>query len=86
MPNYQQKECYSFITIHVHAYIYIKSPTKGFPNGSAGKKSACNAGDKGDEGSGQEDPNPRLERSPGGENGNPLCFMDHSLVVVIGLT
>ena len=55
--------------------------TKGFPDGSAGKKkkSACNAGDKEDECSGQEDPNPRLERSPRGESGNPLCFMDHTL-------
>ena len=65
---------------------FISNPqTKGFPDGSAGKKSAFNAGDKGDAGSGQEDRNPRLERSPGGENGNPLCFMGHSLVMMIGL-
>ena len=65
---------------------FISNPqTKGFPDGSAGKKSACNTGDKEDEGSGQEDPNPRLERSPRGESGNPLCFMDHSLVMVSGL-
>ena len=49
------------------------------------KKSACNAGDKEDEGSGQEDPNPRLERSPREESGNLLCFMGHSLVMVTGL-
>jgi len=40
---------------------------RGFPSGSAGKESACNAGDTGDAGS-----IPGLGRSPGGENGNPL--------------
>ena len=41
----------------------------GFPNGSAGKESAYNAGDSGDSGSilGSES-------SPGGENGNPLQY------------
>ena len=42
---------------------------KGFPSGSAGKESACNAGDTGDAGS-----IPGLGRSPGGENGNPLQY------------
>ena len=39
----------------------------GFPDGSAGKESACNAGDIGDMGS-----IPKSRRSPGGGNGNPL--------------
>ena len=41
----------------------------GFPDGSAGKESTCNAGDAGDLGS-----VPRLGRSPGGGNGNPLQY------------
>ena len=40
---------------------------KGFPDGSAGKESACNAGDTGDAASILG-----LGRSPGGENSNPL--------------
>ena len=36
----------------------------GFPGGSEGKESACNVGDL--------SLIPGLERSPGGENGNPL--------------
>ena len=35
-----------------------------FPGGSAGKESACNAGDPGSV--------PQLGRSPGGGHGNPL--------------
>ena len=38
----------------------------GFPGGSAGKESACNAGDL--------DLIPRLGRSPGEENGYPLPY------------
>ena len=41
----------------------------GFPNGSADKESACNAGDKGDAGSFSES-----GRSLGGGNGNPLQY------------
>ena len=44
-------------------------PQQGFPDGSVGKESACNAGDKGDmasiSGSG---------RSPGEGSGNPLQY------------
>ena len=40
---------------------------QGFPGGSVGKESACNAGDTGDKGL-----IPGLGRFPGGENGNPL--------------
>ena len=36
----------------------------GYPGGSDGKQSACNAGDLGSI--------PELGRSPGGEHGNPL--------------
>ena len=39
---------------------------KGFPGGSDGKESACNVGDLG--------LIPRLGRSPGEENGNPLQY------------
>ena len=42
---------------------------KGFPDGSAGKESACNAGDTGDVGL-----IPGSGRSPGGGNGNPLQY------------
>ena len=48
--------------------IYLnKSLIKGgFPGGSEGKASACNAGDMGSI--------PRLGRSPGDGNGNPLQY------------
>ena len=41
----------------------------GFPGGSVGKESTCNAGDTGDEVS-----IPRSERSPGEAHGNPLQY------------
>ena len=41
----------------------------GFPNGSAGKESACNVGDTGDAGSISES-----GTSPGGGNRNPLQY------------
>ena len=40
----------------------------GFPGGSAGKESACNAGDLGSI--------PRLGRSSGGGHDNPLQYSD----------
>ena len=40
---------------------------RGFPSGSVGKKSTCNAGDTGNAGL-----TPGLGRSPGGGNGKPL--------------
>ena len=49
--------------------------TQGFPDGSAGKKSACNAGDTGVMGLIHG-----LGRSPRGGNGNPLqhfCVENH---------
>ena len=41
----------------------------GFPGGSVGKESTCNAGNAGDEGS-----IPGSGRSPGGGHGNPLQY------------
>ena len=41
----------------------------GFPDGSAGKESACNAGDTGDAG-----PIPGLGRAPGEQNGTPFQY------------
>ena len=41
-------------------------PVLGFPGGSDGKESACNAGDL--------DSVSRLGRSPGGGHGNPLQY------------
>ena len=43
--------------------------TVGFPDGSVGKESACNAGDRGHVGS-----IPGSGRYPGGGNGNPLQY------------
>ena len=43
---------------------YSPAPSKGFPDGSAGKESACNAGDL--------DSIPELGRSPGEGKGYPL--------------
>ena len=51
----------------------------GFPCGSAGKESACNAGDLGSI--------PGLGRSPGGGNGYPLqfCGLENSMDESMGL-
>ena len=45
-------------------YIYFPIKVKGFPGGSEGKASVCNAGDPG--------LIPGLERSPGEGNGNSI--------------
>ena len=57
--------CYPDLIRAPHSWRKIESYTKkGFPGGSDGKESACNAGDPGSmHGSG---------RSPGEGNGNPL--------------
>ena len=47
-------------------YIYICNSALGFPGGSDGKESACNAGDLGSI--------LGLGRSPGGQHGNPLQY------------
>ena len=44
----------------------FRDSMKGFPCGSAGKESTCNAGDLGSI--------PGLGRSPGGGHGNPLQY------------
>ena len=56
----------SRICIHIKTNMYIKDPSNisGFPGGSDGKMSACNAGDPGSI--------PGSGRSPGEGNGNPL--------------
>ena len=46
----------------------VSSGKMGFPDGSAGKESACNAGD-----TRNTSLIPGLGRSPGGGNGNPYC-------------
>ena len=47
--------------------LILKQDKTGFPNGSVEKNPPANAGDTGDVGL-----IPRLRRSPGGGNGNPL--------------
>ena len=57
-------------------FYFLHYDIYGFPSGSVGKESACNAGDVGSI--------PRLGRSPGEGNGNPclvfLCICQHSLL------
>ena len=52
--------------MHVCVYKYIHGHIWGFPDGSVGKESACNAGDLGS--------TPGSGRSPGKGNGNPLQY------------
>ena len=47
-------------------YFYLPIRSEGFPGGSDGEESACNAGDLG--------LIPRLGRSPGGGHGNSLQY------------
>ena len=53
----------SKVTILIYTLVY---QDMGFPGGSDGKESACNAGDLG--------LIPTLGRSPGGGKGNPLQY------------
>ena len=55
-----------YICIYIHIYIYYINWLLGFPGGSAGKESACNAGDL--------DWIPGLGISPGGGKGYPLQY------------
>ena len=67
--RYTQKKTNIRVLPMVCHILHILAPTywaKGFPSGSAGKESTCNAGDKGDAGS-----IPGSGWSPGGENGSP---------------
>ena len=56
-----------FTTVSVDPQSYMSFPALGFPCGSAGKESACNAGDLGSI--------PGLGRSSGEGNGNPLQYI-----------
>ena len=64
-----------FVTNHLthksvnFKFIYNKQHAQGFPGGSDGKESACNAGDARDMGS-----FPGLGRSLGGGHGSPLQY------------
>ena len=57
---------YVCVCVCVCVCVYL---TTGFPHGSAGEESACNAGDTEDAGL-----IPGLGRSSGGGNGNPLLW------------
>ena len=56
----------NYISVHIHWIIYVHIYPWGFPGGSDGKNSACNAGDSGSI--------PGLGRSPGEGNGDPLQY------------
>ena len=53
-------------SVMLRASLVISIYLLGFPGGSDGKESACNAGDPGSI--------PKLERSPGEGNGYPLQY------------
>ena len=53
----------------MQSYNWLLKNYIGFPEGSVGKESACNAGDTGNAGS-----IPGLGRSPRGGTGNPLQY------------
>ena len=55
-----------FLWVHEIIYLGVFFVKLGFPGGSDGKASACNAGDLGSI--------PGLGRSPGEGNGNPLQY------------
>ena len=52
-----------------HKTGFLLGTKYGFPEGSMGKESTCNAGGRGDVGS-----IPGWDRHPEGENGNPLQY------------
>ena len=53
-------------TLKCEVFLFFVKSSSGFPCGSAGKESACSAGDLGSI--------PGLGRSPGEGNGNPLQY------------
>ena len=63
-PSYSLSFCLPHVHQSVLLYIRCVVTNLGFPGSSAGKESACNAGDWGSI--------PGLGRSPGGGHGNPL--------------
>ena len=60
------KTCCLYIPVWKLSILLSNTLIVGFPGGSDGKESACNAGDPGSI--------PRLGRSPGEENGNLLQY------------
>ena len=62
----QRSNCRGFASCFVAESLGLLLMVVGFPGGSDGKESACNAGDLGSI--------PGLGRSPGEENGYPLQY------------
>ena len=74
-PNLSRPNSLQGILWGTICYFHISIVNVGFPDGSSGKESTCNAGDTRDSGL-----IPGLERSPRGGNGNPLqyyCLENH---------
>ena len=67
-----KKECsskpqsYNLAVVYLQLLLCVRNLYEGFPGGSDGKESACNAGDLGSV--------PGSGRSPEDENGNPLQY------------
>ena len=68
---------YMLVIYYCDTIIKWLSSILGFPGGSAGKESACNAGDLG--------LIPRLGKSPGGGKGHPLQYsgLEYSMYCVV---
>ena len=62
----KHKSSLMIILLHISKIGMCEAFIRGFPDGSASKESACNAGDTGD--------GVPLVRSPGGGNGNPFQY------------
>ena len=63
--HYLSQSLKIYLCVHTHTHTHTHH-IRGFPGGSDGKESACNAGDLG--------LIPGSERSPGEGNGNPLQY------------
>ena len=63
--QYKQEEVV-FFSFFLSFFFFVRLEKLGFPGGSDGKESACNAGDLGSI--------PGSGRSPGEGNGNPLQY------------
>ena len=64
--KYINKQIYIYLYIYIYTFIYFYLTVQGFPDGSDGQESACNAGDPSSI--------PESGRSPGEGNGNPLQY------------